>query len=59
MKIKCSECGNIEDIEIIDHIYEDQYPELQLAGDKKCSKCGKLLVVYLTTYLDNNYDSGK
>lgn len=52
MKIRCDECGNIEDIEITDRTYEDQYPELQLLGEKKCSGCGKLLVAYLTTYLE-------
>lgn len=58
IKVKCSECGNIEDVEI-EESYNDQDPELQHAGEKNCSGCGKLLVVYVTTYIDEDYFSGK
>ena len=49
--VECSKCGNIEDIEI-EKLYTDQFPELQPAGEKNCSMCGKLLVVYITTYTE-------
>jgi len=58
IKVKCSKCQSVEDIEIED-TYNDQYPELQLAGEKNCSACGKLLVVYITTYIEEDYCSGK
>lgn len=56
IEVVCSKCRNIEKIEINDSVYESHYPELQHVGDKKCSKCGKMLVVYIHTYIDNVYE---
>jgi phage FluMu protein Com len=57
IKVKCSKCSNVEDIKI-NNDYDDQYPELQLAGEKNCTKCGKLLIVYISTYIEEDYEPG-
>lgn len=51
IKVKCSECDHVEDMEI-EELYRDLDPELQHAGEKNCSVCGKLLTVYITTYME-------
>lgn len=57
INVKCSKCSKVEDIEIGDN-YNDQDPDLQLAGEKNCTGCGKLLVVYISTYLEEKYEPG-